>query len=254
MQNRFLIFDMDGVLIDVAKSYQQAIKKTIEYILKNKYRIKTTVKPQDIEAMKAIPGFNNDWDLSFELLRLLSEGVKRKEFSKKAMLVSNQVRESKEYQYIKDMFQSYYLGNNLFYQVYNRESPIEFSKGLITNEVLLIDLAVLNLLAQKYRLGIATSRPRFEALFALKNLKVTPDIIEEKYIVAQEDAVREKPAPDPLLEAKTRMKATKPIYIGDSINDTIASQKANMPCIFIGIDKLGDIQVTDVNNIKEVLL
>lgn len=247
-----IIFDMDGVLIDVSKSYRLAIKKTVLYVLKNRYNVKTTVKTQDIETMKRIPGFNNDWDLSFDLIRLLSNGVKRKDFSKKSLLVNS--RSTKEYKSIKDIFQSYYLGTELFYMAYKRKAPISVLAGLITNENLLINKGMLAALSQKYTLGIATSRPRFEALFTLKNVNIIPEIISEEYLVAQEDAINEKPAPDPLLEVQRRMKTNNPIYVGDSINDTIASQAAQMKCIFIGKDTYGDIQISDVNQIQKLFI
>lgn len=247
-----IIFDMDGVLIDVSQSYRLAIKKTVLHVLSSRYNVKTTVKTQDIETMKRIPGFNNDWDVSFELIRLLSNGITRREFSKKFSLVSS--RDTQEYNTIKDIFQNYYLGTELFYKIYKRKAPIKAVAGLITNENLLIDKSLLVALSQRYTLGIATSRPRFEALFTLRNVRIIPEVIYEEYLVAQEDSVNEKPAPDPLLEVQRRMKTNNPIYVGDSINDTIASQAAQMKCIFIGKDSYGDIQVSDVNQIQRLFL
>lgn len=247
-----IIFDMDGVLVDVSNSYRLAIKNTTEYVLKNRYKIKKIVQSEDIDAMKKIPGFNNDWNLSFELIRLLSIGKKRKDFLKNAKIIAKQ--NNNAYQAVKDIFQGYYLGTKRFYEVYKRKSPVSFPDGFITNERLLIDRNLLKALSRKYVLGIATSRPRFEALFALKNLEIAPIIIKEEFIVAQEDALREKPSPDPLFEAKRRMKVTKPVYVGDSINDVIASQKAKMKCIFIGKDKLGNIQISKVNEIAKIFL
>lgn len=103
-------------------------------------------------------------------------------------------------------------------------------------------------------MGIATSRPRQEALFTAFNLDITPQLIREDFIVAKEDAIREKPDPAPLVEAVKRLKSRNPIYIGDTINDVIAAQKAGMPSIFIGEKNLGDYQFTNVNQIQEILL
>lgn len=246
-----IIFDLDGVLVDVSKSYRRAIKMTVEYVLERKFKLKTIVDSKNIEEMKKIPGFNNDWDLSFELIRLLSKGIKRGQFPKKAKQVTSQ--KSKDYQEVKDIFQSFYLGKKLFYQVYKHKALIDFPKGLITNENLLIDWALLKGLSQKYVLGIATSRPRFEALFALKNLGLTSSFIKEKYIVAQEDCSKEKPAPDSLLSAKTKMGVKNPIYIGDSINDVLAAKNSNILSVYVGKEVLGDYQIDDINQLEVIL-
>lgn len=249
-----VIFDLDGVLIDVSQSYRQAIKQSVEYVLLKKLGIKTQVTLKDIARMKKIPGFNNDWDLSFRLIQLLAKGVAREKFGNNVKPVTLQTRNSKEYQEVKDIFQSYYLGQNLFFEIYNRKASIVCKKGLIANETLLLDLSILKSLSKKYKLGVATSRPRFEALFALKNFKITPTFIRKSFIVAQEDSRREKPAPDPLLESKRRLRSKYPVYVGDSVNDLIAANEADMPCIFVGKNSSADFQVVNTNEIEELLL
>lgn len=249
-----VIFDMDGVLVDVSKSYRQAIRQTVEFVLLQKFKLSTVILPEDIEALKAIPGFNNDWDLSFALIQLTSKGVKRAAFKQNISALNAASKTSQTYQEIKDIFQSYYLGEKLFFELYQRKAPITSIKGLIANETLLLDLAVLASLAKKYKLGVATSRPRFEAIFTLTNLQITPALIEEKNIVAQEDAAREKPFPDPLLEAKKRLKTQTPVYVGDTVNDLLAAQQATMPCILIGSNNQADFAVSTTNQIPQILL
>lgn len=234
-----IIFDMDGVLVTNA-AYCQAIKRTVEFVVQKRFKLKRKVETTYINTIKSITGFNNDWDTSYALINLLGRGVTAAEFRQKVELISPQTRVSQEYQEVKDIFQTLYLGKNL-------------SDGLITQETLLIDKSLLGELATIYPLAIATSRPKFEALFAAKNLKLSP-LIKTKFIVAKEDAPQEKPQPDPLLEAKRRLATQKPVYIGDTVNDVIAAQKADMPCIFIGNQQLGDIQVINVNQIRELLL
>jgi HAD superfamily hydrolase (TIGR01548 family) len=248
-----IIFDMDGVLINEGRSYRLAIEMTVNYLL-IRYKFETRVDRDGINLLKSIPRFNNDWDVSYVLFDLLEKNVSRDNFLNKVKIVTGRVRKTKKYQEIKDIFQSFYLGEEVFNQIYNRKPPVTFQKGLINNDSLLLDLNILRSLAQKYKLGIATSRPRYEALFASKTLKITPDFIREEFIVAKEDVLREKPEPDPLLEVKKRMEVKNPIYVGDTINDAIAAKKARMPCIFIGDKKLGDFQFSNINRIAEVLL
>lgn len=248
-----IIFDMDGVLVDESRSYRLAIEMTVNNFLAKK-EIKTKITQEEVIIIKSIPGFNNDWDVSFVLIDLIKKGISERGFLNQARPVKTNVRQSKLYQTVKDMFQSYYLGENLFREIYNRPPPIIYTRGLNLNDSLLIDQALLFNLATIYKLGIATSRPRLEALFTARNLKITPQLIKEEFIVAKEDAVKEKPEPDPLLKAKKRMGVITPIYIGDTINDVIAAKKAGMPCIFIGEKNLGDYQFTNINKIRELFL
>ena len=75
----------------------------------------------------------------------------------------------------------------------------------------------------------------------------------EKFIVTGDDTAQ-KPDPACLVEAKKRMESKNAIYIGDTINDVLAARSAGMPCIFVGKEKLGDVQIKHTNQIVEVLL
>jgi HAD superfamily hydrolase (TIGR01548 family) len=69
-----LIFDMDGVLIDVSQSYRKTIQQTIHLYLEHCLGLKADlVSNEDISLFKSAGGFNNDWELtSGFLLYLLS--------------------------------------------------------------------------------------------------------------------------------------------------------------------------------------
>ncbi len=58
-----LLFDMDGVLVDVSNSYMLAIKKTAELFLKKE------ISFEDIQAYKEKGGLNNDWDTVQAILK-----------------------------------------------------------------------------------------------------------------------------------------------------------------------------------------
>jgi HAD superfamily phosphatase len=70
-----LIFDMDGVLIDVSDSYRKTIQKTVHLYLTTLLGLK--IDPQKLSLGRAISlfksagGFNNDWDLTSGLLLYL---------------------------------------------------------------------------------------------------------------------------------------------------------------------------------------
>ncbi|PUA31438.1 MAG: hypothetical protein B9J98_06210 [Candidatus Terraquivivens tikiterensis] len=64
-----VIFDCDGVLIDIRESYNVAIHKTVEYILSTilgDVDGPITTDAQ-IEALRLCGGFNNDWDTAYVL-------------------------------------------------------------------------------------------------------------------------------------------------------------------------------------------
>jgi phosphoglycolate phosphatase-like HAD superfamily hydrolase len=76
MQNKNLIvFDMDGVLIDVSKSYRDSVRQTAKLFFKNAPASEKLPEPlfrlTDLAAVKHSGGLNNDWDLSCLVINLL---------------------------------------------------------------------------------------------------------------------------------------------------------------------------------------
>ncbi len=68
-----LIFDIDGVLIDVSASYRDAVRQTAQLYLENVVGLSPAagdlVSRADVAAFKLAGGFNNDWDLTTGILR-----------------------------------------------------------------------------------------------------------------------------------------------------------------------------------------
>jgi len=67
-----LIFDMDGVLVDVRPSYRQAVRRTVsgylELLLGEPMGSLDLVSTEDVVAMKHSRGFNSDWTLTTALV------------------------------------------------------------------------------------------------------------------------------------------------------------------------------------------
>jgi len=57
-----LIFDMDGVIVDVSRSYREAIRQTASYFLKR------NVLMSEVYEIKNKVGMNNDWDATYALI------------------------------------------------------------------------------------------------------------------------------------------------------------------------------------------
>ncbi|HLG23795.1 MAG TPA: histidinol-phosphate transaminase [Candidatus Nanoarchaeia archaeon] len=75
--NPVLIFDIDGVLVDVSKSYRAAIQKTCEYFANSQ------VSSKEIQNYKNKGGLNNDWDLTEAIIRAKGVYVKKEKIIRK---------------------------------------------------------------------------------------------------------------------------------------------------------------------------
>src|SRR3989344_976532 len=125
---KVIIFDMDGVLVDVSQSYRIAIQKTAEFFLNR------PVSPDVIQRLKNRGSNNDDFDLTRRIIN--SRGI------------------FPEQNEIESKFNNYYWGRK--------------NDGLVRNEMWLFDYALLKKVYNKYKLGIVTGRPRKDAEFALK--------------------------------------------------------------------------------------
>jgi phosphoglycolate phosphatase-like HAD superfamily hydrolase len=74
-QNNLIVFDMDGVLIDVSQSYRDTVRQTAALFLQPAIGAKKLPQPlfelEDLAAVKQSGGLNNDWDLTHRVLSLL---------------------------------------------------------------------------------------------------------------------------------------------------------------------------------------
>ena len=61
--SQMLVFDMDGVLVDVTESYRETIVKTVEHFTHQ------TISRDSIQDYKNQGGWNNDWLLSEKICR-----------------------------------------------------------------------------------------------------------------------------------------------------------------------------------------
>jgi len=68
-----IIFDIDGVLVDVSESFRDAIRQTTQLYLEAVMGLSPAngelVSREDVAAFKLAGGFNNDWDLTTGILR-----------------------------------------------------------------------------------------------------------------------------------------------------------------------------------------
>lgn len=127
-----LLFDMDGVLVDVSLSYRLTIKRAVEYFTGQRINF------SQIQEYKNRGGMNNDWDLIESILKDYGEKIEKRK--------------------IIDVFQEIYRGESF--------------NGLIKNEKWLLDLNVLKNIKRNFKIGIVTGRPRMEASYTLQRFGI----------------------------------------------------------------------------------
>jgi phosphoglycolate phosphatase-like HAD superfamily hydrolase len=70
-----IVFDMDGVLVDVSKSYRDTVRQTARLFFKGagswEYLPDPLFSLADLARVKQSGGLNNDWDLTFLVINLL---------------------------------------------------------------------------------------------------------------------------------------------------------------------------------------
>lgn len=127
-----LIFDMDGVLVDVRDSYHATILETVRRFTGKE------VPRSGIQEFKARGGYNNDWKLTTDWIHELGGEA--------------------DYDEVVKVFQEIYRGRDF--------------DGLIQRDRWVMDRQVLERLARRTRLAIFTGRPRTDALHLLERFGV----------------------------------------------------------------------------------
>lgn len=224
-----LIFDCDGVLVDVGRSYRKAVQLTANYFLGQ-----NLIKLSDINIIKGLTGYNNDWDTTYALIKLVQKKIPKKNWPKQALSLLPINRRTDLFKKVYLVFQNYYLGSvNL--RKFEKISPLFSFKGLFKTEKNLLSKKLVLQLKKSYQLGVVSGRPRKELILALKSQSLLNEAaFEKKLLIGKEDTKKEKPNPEPILKMIRILRSKNPIYIGDSLSDVEASRAAQVPCLFVG--------------------
>jgi HAD superfamily phosphatase len=122
MSDQILVFDMDGVLVDVSESYRGAIAQTVEDFTGRR------VTNEQIQDYKNQGGWNDDWELSHHIVNELGVQV--------------------SFDVLVEHFNRIFLGNG--------------ADGLILRERWIARPGLLERLAERSRLAIYTGRREYE--------------------------------------------------------------------------------------------
>jgi len=263
-----IIFDCDGVLIDITKSYDLAIDKTVKYVLENFSQITDSIKIDSkiIDGFKSSGGFNDEVDLTYAAILSLvaakklnksqhefisdvisnadSSGISSVEKYLEKLVDISDIKNKLSYPGIRNenplykIFDQIFYGPELYGKLFKHKS--QFSEpGLIENDILLVNEFLIQNLQKKFtsKLSIVSGRGKESIRYSLKSLLDKFDLKNSAFL---EDEPRElaKPNSESLIRSINGMNCNHCIYVGDSMEDFIMAKKAtNLGCktTFCGI-------------------
>jgi len=253
-----IIFDCDGVLIDITKSYDETIIKTVQYVLENFAKIDDSIKVNFaiIDGFKATGGFNDEVDLAYAAIISFVAAKKLKkdpmkfiftviENSDSSGIVSvqnflkNQIDISEiitklsypgphDKNILYQIFDQLFYGPQLYLKLFQNTSKFS-DPGLIENDDVIFNDNLSEKLQKKFgkQISMVTGRGKESVSYSLKKLL---DIFDLKNSIFLEDESRDlaKPNPTALVNSITGMNSKSCLYIGDSMEDFIMAKKATI--------------------------
>ncbi len=251
-----IIFDCDGVLIDITKSYDLTIIKTTKYVLENFSNISDSIQIDSkiIDGFKSTGGFNDEVDLTYASIITLvaakklqrdqtefifevikncdTSGILSAEKYIKKLTEIDEIKNKLSYpgthhdNLLYTIFDQIFYGPELYEKLFKKKS--EFSEnGLIENDIVIISDSLISKLKTKLnsKISIVTGRGKESVRYSLKNLLEQFDTDNSAFL---EDESREmaKPNPISLIQAIKGMKSSNSILVGDSMEDLIMAKKA----------------------------
>ena len=253
-----VLFDIDGVLVDIRKSYNTAIKETVEYMLKfiTGSSFQRLVTDQIILKFRQSGGFNNDTDTSYAITlatlanppKNISEGRKflasvaesadesGRISVEKFLAIYDIDKWKKVLTYpapVKDsmlarVFNEIFYGPDLFRKQDHLEPKYwTIGRPLIKNDKLAVSVKTMKKLNKMFKdnLAIVSGRSWLAAEYSLKPII---KYFNSDACVFLEDKKREyaKPNPYAVKHAMKVMSSRTAIYVGDSVEDLLMARRA----------------------------
>ena len=268
-----VIFDMDGVLLDITQSIRVVNCLAVPYYLRTVLGWPAPddlLTSADIEMFKNAGGFNDDWDLTYALvLHYVSKGhehpnaapetlnVFQPKLSRYAARIQDRggwLRAAEEIAFehltredrlavetdyrkylIKQIFQEMFAGEYCE-RIYGFPPTLYTGRGFINEDKPLLDLSKL---PTDKILGVQTGRTYEEAMIGLEFCGLEK-IIPETSVITKRDGFH-KPQPGGLARLAERLGFSHAIYIGDTLDDLKAVQNFNQahgPATFLSAQVL----------------
>jgi phosphoglycolate phosphatase-like HAD superfamily hydrolase len=263
------LFDIDGVLVDIRRSYNAAIKKTVVFMIREftGRTFRGLVTDQIILKFRQTGGFNNDTDTSYAItLAMLANPQKSAEEGRRFLAkVAENADESgidsvekylasfgvekwkRKLEYpapVRDsvlarVFDELFYGPELFRKQNHLEPKYSRGRPLIQNDRLVVSRQTMKRLDTMFsgKLAIVSGRSRLAADYSLGPLMKYFDPVASVFL---EDEKREYAKPNifAIRHAMGAMNARTAAYAGDSAEDLLMAKRAEKD-IGVKIDFVG---------------
>jgi phosphoglycolate phosphatase-like HAD superfamily hydrolase len=250
-----IIFDCDGVLIDITKSYDLTIIKTTKYVLETFANILDSIDVdfKIIDGFKSTGGFNDEVDLTYaSILSIVaakkleknqtefifdviknadSTGIESVEKYLENKVDISEIKKQLSYPGIHhenplyQIFDQLFYGPELYQKLFGNSSKFT-EPGLIEQDEVILNNLLLEKLQKRFgsKIAMVTGRGKKSVSYSLKILL---DKFDLKNSVFLEDESRDiaKPNPKPLLDSIQGMNSVSTLYVGDSMEDFIMAKK-----------------------------
>ena len=253
-----IIFDCDGVLIDVTKSYDTTINKTISFVLKEIAGI-TVDMPLTNELLlkfKSTGGFNDEIDITYSgvLCYIASKKLNKnptelildvlnnaddtgisyiENFLNKIDVDISDIKSRLIYRSVEKndlihaTFDQLFFGPELYSKIFQKESKFS-DNGLIENDNVIVTSELIEALKKKFndKIAIVTGRGFNAISSSLKEL-LNQFNVENSVFLEDESRDLAKPNPQSLIRAMKGLNSKNCLYVGDSMEDMILAKRAS---------------------------
>lgn len=246
-----IVFDVDGVLVDVSASFRRMITRAVRIYLEAQVQKPLHFEPMPeelIQMFKNHGGFNNDWELAraavlFYLDFWASGSVeplppdRLQQYLTRASSIAPGIEGVealiKVPRYsaaeIEQLCMSLYAGDRTR-EVYGVDRhPAAPKRGLYANETILIDES---LLSQQFAYGLITGRTPGELGLFLERVPRLKQLIGDNIVC--DDGGRTPRKPDPAVLLHLKKLETPAIFIGDTVDDINTVKRADSAALYSG--------------------
>jgi HAD superfamily hydrolase (TIGR01548 family) len=226
-----VIFDVDGVLVDVRGSFLEGVKRTVQRLVVEHTGARDDgplVDDELIATFKRAGGFNNDWDLAHALTLWYVEAApaastaelrRRAGEPAAAARVSLRARATRSpspaYDEVKGLMLELYWGSAEAARRFGVRPRLDVREPLLAAERVLLRAETVDALRALgiARFGVLTGRVRAEWDAIRARVPLPADVA----VATDEDG--RKPDPRVLRALVERLGASRPCYVGDVMDD-----------------------------------
>ena len=253
-----IIFDCDGVLIDVTTSYDTTINKTISYVLKEiaDITVDTPLTNEMLLKFKSTGGFNDEIDITYSgvLCYIAAKKLKKNPtelildilnnaddtgiayiegFLDKIDVDISDIKSRLNYPSVEKndlihaTFDQLFFGPELYEKIFQKKSKFS-DRGFIENDNVIVTSALIEALKKKFndKIAIVTGRGLDAISSSLKEI-LNQFNVENSVFLEDEPRDLAKPNPQSLIRAMKGLNSKNCLYVGDSMEDMILAKKAS---------------------------